>query len=302
MKNLFTQLFKGILLTGFIFTSIIINSETKRSFAPQVTSEFLLSVQNLNQTAPNTIEFDVYLLNTKTAAAEFQLATLQLGFLINSGIHTGGILTATPVNTNSGIIASLQFIQPPNNVVSPLISLPAQTLIRQQGNTPPGAGRGSIISSVSPGTLITHYVITNSVNFIPYSTPDLTFISDSNPNIELYNTSISEYISNVNTNLTVTPGVDAIVIGNPVLNVATNVNKTVDNSKMSIYTQNKNILVNCTEEAKQIFIYNSLGSMVKTDLNVKGLKIIDMINAANEYYIVKVITQNNVYSERVLLK
>lgn len=302
MKNLINLLFRGILLTLMMFTFAIINAETKNGFAQQITSDFLLSVQNLNQTAPNTIEFDVYLLNTKTPVSEFQLATLQLGFLINSGIHTGGILTATPFNTNSGIIASLQFIQAPNNVVSPLLSLPAQTLIRQQGNTPPGAGRGSIISSVSPGTLITHYVITNSMNFIPYSTPDLTFISDSNPNMELYNSSISEYISNVNTNLTVTPGVNAIVNGNPVLNVATNVDKNKDNLKMSIYTQNKNILVNCSDEAKNIFIYNSLGSLIKTDINVKGLKMFDMKNVANGYYFVKVVTQNNVSSEKVLIR
>ena len=120
--------------------------------------------------------------------------------------------------------------------------------------------------------------------------------------MELYNTSISEYISNVNTNLTVTPSVDAIVNGNPVLNVATSVDKNMDNLKMSIYTQNKNILVNSPEEVKYLFIYNSLGSLVKTDLNVKGLKIFDMNNASNGYYFVKTVTQNAVYLERVLLR
>lgn len=302
MKNLFTQIFKGILVTGLIFTFTLVQAQTKISSSQQLSSDFLLSVQNLNQTASNTLEFDVYLLNVRTAGAQFQLATMQLGLLVNSNIHTGGTLTFTPDNTNSGIIPSLQFIQAPNNVVEVLTSLPTQTLIRQQGNIPPGAGRGSIISNVAPGTLVTHYIITSSVNFTPYTTPNLIFISDSDPNMELYNTSISEYILNVNTNLSVTPGVDAIVNGNPVLNVATGIDENKETGHITIYSQNKAILVNSPLKTIQVSIYSTLGTLIKKDNNVSGMKTFNLNAYPNACYLVKIVTGHDAYTQKVLLK
>jgi hypothetical protein len=75
-----------------------------------------------------------------------------------------------------------------------------------------------------------------------------------------------------------------------------------ENSKIRIYSTDKNIFVNCMEEAKQILIYNELGSLIQFDNDVNGLKKFDMRNVQSEYYIVKVITQYNVYSVTVFLK
>ena len=85
------------------------------------------------------------------------------------------------------------------------------------------------------------------------------------------------------------------------VSIGTSINQSVD-SKFNVYSFNKNIFVDCKEEAEQIFIYNSLGSLLKYETNVNGLKKFDMNNVVSAYYIVKVITQYNVYSERVLLK
>ncbi|MCU0456838.1 MAG: hypothetical protein MUE74_11100, partial [Bacteroidales bacterium] len=63
---------------------------------------FSLSVQNLVQTASNRLEFDVYLLDTDPGQT-FELASMQLGFLFNSLIYTGGSVSVSYDNTGSGL-------------------------------------------------------------------------------------------------------------------------------------------------------------------------------------------------------
>jgi hypothetical protein len=58
---------------------------------------FELSVRNINQTALNILEFDVYLLDTD-AEKVLELAICQLGFLFNSQIYSGGSITAAMDN------------------------------------------------------------------------------------------------------------------------------------------------------------------------------------------------------------
>src|SRR5512142_3050401 len=179
MKKLITQAIKAMIIVTLLLSSSLLNAQN-----------FTLSVQNLTQTAPNKLDFDVYLLNTN-AAQPMELATIQLGFLLNSQIYTGGTLTATISNIGSGLNVSQQFTQSVNNVVSTLTGYPNQTLVRQAGKVPPGAGAGTIISTVAPGTLVTHFTLTSTVNFTASSTPNLTFTSTSSV-APLYATSISE--------------------------------------------------------------------------------------------------------------
>jgi len=183
------------------------------SFTTVSASDFLLTVQNLQQTADNKLEFDIYMQNTRTSPLTYELATLQFGFLLNSLIYTGGTITATISNTGSGLVSGQQFTANPNTATK----IGNQTVIKLAGRTPVGTGNGTLISATAPGTLVTHFILTSSVSFTPNSTPDLTFIS-STATIPYYVTSTSEYINNVNTILSVTSGVDAIVNGNPVLN------------------------------------------------------------------------------------
>ena len=70
----------------------------------------------------------------------------------------------------------------------------------------------------------------------------------------------------------------------------------------SIYSNDNNIYINSNETVKQISIYNTLGQLVKTIENTNGTIIVNMNGNVDGYYIVKVITNKNVYSEKVLIK
>lgn len=50
---------------------------------------FEISIRNVNQTAQNVLEFDVYLLD-RDPVQTFELASIQLGLLFNSLIYSGG--------------------------------------------------------------------------------------------------------------------------------------------------------------------------------------------------------------------
>ena len=180
-------------------------------------SDFMLTVQNLTQPTDRTIEFDVYLLDTYPADV-FELAYIQFGFLLNSDIYTGGTLTAAYDNTGSGLIPQQQFTAGPN-LVSAIAGYPGQTLIRQPGKVPPGAGNGTIISTTGLGTLITHYTLTSTVSWTTNSMLNMTFVSNSSVT-PLYATRVAEYIGGGNTQLTVTPGTNALVCCYLLLNAA----------------------------------------------------------------------------------
>jgi hypothetical protein len=181
----------------------------------QAASPFLLSARNVKQTAPNKLEFDVYLLDVDDTTP-FEMASMQLGFMMNNGIYTGGSLTVTYNNSGSGLLTSQQFSAPVSFVQNPA-GYPGQTLIRLAGKTPPGTGNGTIISTSGDGTLITHFILTSSVPFADNSQANLTFTANT-ATTPLYGTKVAQYISGINTQLPVTPGNNAIFTGNPVLN------------------------------------------------------------------------------------
>lgn len=178
-------------------------------------SEFLLSAMNLIQTSPNSLEFDVYLLDTDPGQP-FELASLQIGFLLNSDIYAGGVLSATYNNAGSGLNLPQQFTAN-TSIVTTLNGYPGLTLIRLAGKTPPGTGNGTIISPSGNGTFVTHFTITSSMPFTPNSHANLTFTS-STSTIPLYATRVAAYISGSNTQLLVVSGVNAIIPENPLLN------------------------------------------------------------------------------------
>jgi len=176
---------------------------------------FEISIRNVTQTAQNVLEFDVFLLD-KDPGQTFELGSIQLGLLFNSLIYSGGTVTVAYDNTGSGLNSSQQF-SATLSVVSSLSGYPNQTLIRLAGRTPPGAGNGTIISTTGFGTLVTHFRITSSVNFASGTTPNLEFCP-STASTPLYPTRVSQYQGTTNTALAVTPGTNAIVYDNPVLN------------------------------------------------------------------------------------
>ena len=185
------------------------------SFANAAVGDFELSVRNITQPASNRLEFDVYLLDTDPGQT-FELASCQFGFLINSLIYNGGTITVTINNTGTGLNLSQQFTAAPS-VVSSLTGYPGQTLIRLAAGSPVSAGSGTVISTVSPGTLLTHFIITSTVDFAASSTPNITFTANT-ATAPLYPTRVAAFILSTSTQLPVTPGTNAIVTSNPVLN------------------------------------------------------------------------------------
>ncbi|MEI8087409.1 MAG: hypothetical protein WCG93_14460, partial [Paludibacter sp.] len=86
-----------------------------------------------------------------------------------------------------------------------------------------------------------------------------------------------------------------------VVSINTKLNNFND-SNISIYSSDKNIYVACPQKLKQIYIVTTLGTAIKLESNVSGLKKFDLSNYPNAYYFVKIVTDNNVYTQKVLLK
>ncbi len=189
-----------------LFFNIEINAQS---------TSFVLSIRNQVQTASNKLEFDVYLLNTD-AVQNFYLSTTQFGIFFNSDIYSGGSISAAIDNTNSGLGPFQTFYNTP--LLSTSSSFPGQTQISLAGELAQiPLGKCTSISRVSPGTLLTHFILTNTIDFVGSTTPNLIFES-SGVLSPFYATRI--LISNGSTTspLPVIPGTNANVYDNPVLN------------------------------------------------------------------------------------
>jgi len=66
-----------------------------------------------------------------------------------------------------------------------------------------------------------------------------------------------------------------------------------------IYSFDNNIYINSNESVKQITIYNPLGQLIKTVSNDTRTIHINMKEDASAYYIVRVVTTKNAYTEKV---
>jgi hypothetical protein len=93
----------------------------------------------------------------------------------------------------------------------------------------------------------------------------------------------------------------AVQSNSVIMSIVTGIGE-LDDAEILIYSQDKDIFVNCSENAKQICIYNTLGSMVKLENNVTGLKRFYMNTSVNAYYFVKIVTDRKVYTQKVLIR
>jgi len=210
MKRLISSRAIAILLTLFTISGSSLFADV---------DDFELSVRNVTHPTQNTLEFDLYLLDTD-GLQPFDFASLQMGLLLNSSIYGVGTLTVSYSNAGSDLDGDQQFVGSVD-VVGSLTGYPGRTLIRLMPNSippvPPGAGSGTVISSTGDGTLLAHFTITSSVSFTPNTRPDMIFCASSALS-PLFPTVLTSYINGNATALVVTPGVDAIVDGNPLLN------------------------------------------------------------------------------------
>jgi len=88
------------------------------------------------------------------------------------------------------------------------------------------------------------------------------------------------------------------------IQMSVSIGTSLDQNRISldIYSRDKNIFVNCSQKAKQIYIYNTLGTMMMMENNVTGLKEFYMSNYPNAYYFVRIVTDFNVFTRKILLK
>ncbi len=207
------------LINSKVWAMVVVFMALSLSSAMADEDDFLLSVRNVTQPTATTIEFDLYLLDTDNTQ-DFEFAALQMGLLLNTSIYGAGTLTVSYSSAGSGLDVIQQFAGSVD-VVAPLAGYDGKTLIRLMANSippvPPGAGTGTVISSAGDGTFLARFTITGSVSFTPNTRAGLEFCSSSDMS-PLWPTVLYAYIEGNSTPLAVTPGVDAIVDGDPLLN------------------------------------------------------------------------------------
>ena len=108
------------------------------------------------------------------------------------------------------------------------------------------------------------------------------------------------------------------LLTNPVYNFAANTNDNANRfilhfatvlginqntpSNGGIYAYNNNIYVNTAGKISSIEIFNTLGQLVYRTQNVNGLQKISLQNKVSGYYIVKVVTDANTFTNKVWVK
>ncbi|PKP01014.1 MAG: hypothetical protein CVU14_06115 [Bacteroidetes bacterium HGW-Bacteroidetes-9] len=207
MRKTFTNALKVLTMLALIMNFGIVKGQ---SSSPSAEQDFLLTIQNVVQISPNVFEFDIYLLDIDNTQPMY-LATTQHGINFNPLILNGGAITPTMTTIVPG------FSDLPSTMEPISVSTVTPGLIRVAGRAAPGAGNGYVVSQVAPGTRITRLRLTNSVAFPENSTADMSFNSNTVTNPS-YPTRIAIYIGTTNTQIPVTPGVNANVLENPILN------------------------------------------------------------------------------------
>ncbi len=208
MKAITTHYTKLILAAITLFLTCLCGPAVHA--APPAVFDFSLTARNFTQVNDRTFEFDLYLLDTD-AAQPFQLASVQCGLTVNTAIFAGGTLSVLPVAGTS----ALATLQAPQHAT--FITGNGADVIRLAGENPPGNGNGTVISTVSPGTRIIRLRVVSTVPFPQGSLANLAFVSAAAV-APSYATRIAAYQAGTNVQLDVTPGVNATVVENPVLN------------------------------------------------------------------------------------
>jgi hypothetical protein len=158
-------------------------------YAPRAYSQnptFNMTLANGKQVSSKVFEIDIYMQST---SIPFELATFSLGISFNNAIVGRGKLTPSWVSSSSQLTNQAQLPTALNTATAGVIKI--------AGKIPPGAGSGSIISNVSPGTKIGRLRLTNSQRFASGKQMNFSWLSTSP-----YPTTVNAYVAKVNTNIT----------------------------------------------------------------------------------------------------
>ncbi|MBM3405021.1 MAG: T9SS type A sorting domain-containing protein [Bacteroidetes bacterium] len=162
-----------------------------------------------------TYEFDIYLLHDG-GGTPLELATYQAGIYFDPGIVNGGGVTCTILPGTSELLPSQQpsSVSVANGASGQYCRAGiAYYIIRLASKTPPGAGNGTIISTVSPGTRVCRLRLRNTVAFGQFS-PINCFNFTTFP----YNTVVRAYINGTHIDITNSTWHLISDLYNPILN------------------------------------------------------------------------------------
>ena len=202
MKKIFLSRIFGIVLSALFPLFLAAQNPT-----------YTLDLRNDVQVSSTVYEFDIYLLRTGTTA--FEYASGNYGILINPLIKNGGTVTASMVAGSSDPVLEAKN-QDPNSVDF----YDAFNVIRVSAGSIVGAGNGSLISNVSPGTRICRVRLSNTVAFGQFQ-PNLTWTTTL-----YYPTQVYAYVGGTNTKITTPSTHTTIYLNNPVLNPPLSVTPT----------------------------------------------------------------------------
>jgi len=185
MKKIYSKK-SGCILLLLIMVSVSLVNAANRQYAPLAASDFNLTINNDVQVSDRILEFDISLLNVNTLNS-FELATVQAGILVNNAIYNGGVITVTMVPGSS------QLVNPPLSILFDQVT----NAIKVTPKSGPGAGTGTILSTIGSGTKVCRVRITNTNAFTASTRANLTFNFTTVP----YPTKVAQYITGTNTQL-----------------------------------------------------------------------------------------------------
>ncbi|MBK8382801.1 MAG: hypothetical protein IPL16_13125 [Ignavibacteria bacterium] len=133
---------KNITKIAVIIITIFISLNFSKADNPAYT----LSAQNFVLTAPNILDFDIYIKHTNPGVSTFEFAIAEYSFNINASYGNGGTVTFS--------------FAPGNNSDLPVNARPRKAMVknsilRLSSNSTIGKGSGPVISSAGNGTRVT---------------------------------------------------------------------------------------------------------------------------------------------------
>ncbi|MBK6964164.1 MAG: hypothetical protein IPH20_09500 [Bacteroidales bacterium] len=303
MRNQLKNSFKVSL--SLILILYILPVEAQRPSETQgqrIFQEFELSIRNVVQTTDRILEFDIFLLDA-AGDQDFELASFQAGILINSDIFSGGTISASLISGSSTL--NSQETPKSTDVVYALPAHPNQSMIRLAGRAAPGTGNGTVLSSSFPGSCIIRLRLISSIPFTSNSTADLTFTSDTDTN-PLYATRVARYISDVNVQLKVTRGENAMVPENPLLNPTITDHESLlsasSNNAFKVYSYDKAILIeNNVGMTGIVFIFDITGREINSYILTNQTLTRIPVLAESGAYIVKICSVKSPFITKVFL-
>jgi hypothetical protein len=187
---------KSKLLFSAVFVLLFTLLYVPVSYSQNPTFNFVLT----NDSWDGHMVFEADVIVLSTGAAPIELAAISMGFTINNSALNGGTLSAAFVPGSSELTNTAQINYAAFNTTGTIgTGATMLRIIKAAGKTPPGAGNGSLISNVAPGTKIGRLRLTNTVDFI---------IADPNSIDTVYRGtggyawSLNAYVGTTNTNIT----------------------------------------------------------------------------------------------------